>query len=112
MTDGLQRCVAIALLDLNIGVETEYPLVEKTQVLICAGARTPQLRYEHREVLNNFEIGEHVNAHILLPFGIYLRTLTPFYSFVAIARVIIVVETLIEYVGGNRSLKKKVGASA
>ena len=72
MNDGLQRCVAITLLDLKTGQECEYPLSENTRLLLCAGAATPQLLYEYREQLNNFEIGKHVNDHIVLPFGIYL----------------------------------------
>ena len=53
------------------GVET-YRLGANTKVLLCAGAATPQLLYEHREALKNKAIGQHVNDHIVLPFGIYL----------------------------------------
>ncbi len=67
-----QRCSAITLLNLVEGTSETYQLGANTKLLLCAGAATPQLLYEHREKLNNMEIGQHVNDHILLPFGIYL----------------------------------------
>ena len=70
--DRGQQCTAITILDLVKGELKTYQLGANTKLLLCAGARTPQLLYEHREKLNNREIGEHVNDHILLPFGIYL----------------------------------------
>ena len=70
--DKGQQCTAIAVLNLVKGELKTYQLGKNTKLLLCAGAGTPQLLYEHREKLNNFEIGKHVNDHILLPFGIYL----------------------------------------
>ena len=70
--DGRQRCTAIAVCNLVTGKSKTYQLGENTKLLLCAGAATPQLLYEHREKLDNLEIGEHVNDHIVLPFGIYL----------------------------------------
>jgi len=70
--DGEQRCSAITVLNLVEGTSETYQLGANTKLLLCAGAATPQLLYEHREQLNNMEIGQHVNDHILLPFGIYL----------------------------------------
>ena len=70
--DGGQRCTAIAVCNLVTGTSETYQLGANTKLLLCAGAATPQLLYEHREKLNNLEIGEHVNDHIVLPFGIYL----------------------------------------
>ena len=70
--DGGQRCTAIAVYNLVTGKSEIYQLGANTKLLLCAGAATPQLLYEHREKLDNLEIGEHVNDHIVLPFGIYL----------------------------------------
>ena len=70
--DGGQRCTAITVFNLVEGELETYQLGLNTKLLLCAGAATPQLLYEHREKLDNMEIGEHVNDHILLPFGIYL----------------------------------------
>lgn len=70
--DRGQRCTAITVFNLIKGELETYPLGANTKLLLCAGAGTPQLLYEHREKLHNMEIGEHVNDHILLPFGIYL----------------------------------------
>ena len=70
--DGGQRCTAITVFNLVEGKSETYPLGANTKLLLCAGAATPQLLYEHREKLNNMEIGKHVNDHLLLPFGIYL----------------------------------------
>lgn len=70
--DGTQRCHAITVLNLENEHEQTYGLGTQTKVLLCAGAATPQLLYEHRAQLQNMEIGKHVNDHILLPFGIYL----------------------------------------
>lgn len=70
--DGQQRCCGIVYQNLDTKLETEVTLGSDTKVLLCAGAFTPQLLYEHRQALNNLEIGEWVNDHIVLPFGIYL----------------------------------------
>lgn len=70
--DKGQRCTAITVFNLVKRELETYQLGASTKLLLCAGAGTPQLLYEHREKLNNMEIGEHVNDHILLPFGIYL----------------------------------------
>lgn len=70
--DGQQRCCGIVYQNLDTKLKIKVPLVKNTKVLLCAGAFTPQLLYEHREALNNLEIGEGVNDHIVLPFGIYL----------------------------------------
>ena len=70
--DGKQRCTAITVFNLVEGKSEKYQLGENTKLILCAGAATPALLYEHREKLNNLEIGQHVNDHILLPFGIYL----------------------------------------
>ena len=70
--DEGQRCTAITVFNLVEGEVETYQLGANTKLLLCAGAATPQLLYEHRERLENMEIGEHVNDHILLPFGIYL----------------------------------------
>ncbi|WP_019503827.1 GMC oxidoreductase [Pleurocapsa sp. PCC 7319] len=69
---GGQRCTAITVFNLVEGELETYHLGPNTKLLLCAGAATPQLLYEHREKLDNMEIGEHVNDHILLPLGIYL----------------------------------------
>ena len=70
--DGGQRCTAITVFNLVEGKPDIYQLGANTKLLLCAGAATPQLLYEHREKLENMEIGKYVNDHILLPFGIYL----------------------------------------
>jgi len=70
--DKGQRCSAITVLNLVEGTSETYQLGANTKLLLCAGAATPQLLYEHRERLDNMEIGQHVNDHILLPFGIYI----------------------------------------
>lgn len=67
-----QRCRAITVLNLITEELETYQLGAQTKLLLCAGAATPQLLYEHREKLNNLEIGKYVNDHILLPFGIYI----------------------------------------
>ncbi|PZD70288.1 Oxygen-dependent choline dehydrogenase [Acaryochloris thomasi RCC1774] len=66
------RCSAITIENLETGDLKTHLLGNHTKLLLCAGAATPQLLYEHRDRLQNLEIGEHVNDHILLPFGIYL----------------------------------------
>ncbi|PSB02365.1 GMC oxidoreductase [Merismopedia glauca] len=71
-TDKGQRCRAISVFNSIKGKLETYHLGSNTKLLLCAGAATPQLLYEHREKLNNLEIGKHVNDHILLPFGIYV----------------------------------------
>lgn len=70
--ETLQRCHAITVLDLESEHIQTYTLGKQTKLILCAGAATPQLLYEHRPQLQNMEIGKHVNDHILLPFGIYL----------------------------------------
>lgn len=72
LNDREQRCCRIIYQDLKAKEERSISLDRHTRVLLCAGAATPQLLYPHREALRNFEIGEHVNDHIVLPFGIYL----------------------------------------
>lgn len=75
LTDGdreKQRCHEITVLDLATQQAHTHTLGAQTKVILCAGAATPQLLYEHRAKLQNMEIGKHVNDHILLPFGIYL----------------------------------------
>lgn len=69
---ALQRCHAITVLDLEREQTHTYTLGKRTKLILCAGAATPQLLYEHRTQLQNLEIGKHVNDHILLPLGIYL----------------------------------------
>jgi GMC oxidoreductase len=70
--DKGQKCTAITVLNLITEELETYQLATNTKLLLCAGAGTPQLLYEHREKLNNLEIGKYVNDHILLPLGIYL----------------------------------------
>lgn len=70
--EGGQRCSEITVFNLETEQPEHYPLGANTKLLLCAGAATPQLLFEHQERLSNRAIGEHVNDHILLPFGIYL----------------------------------------
>jgi hypothetical protein len=70
--DRGQKCAAITILNVATGELETCQLGANTRLILCAGAATPQLLYEHREKLNNREIGQSVNDHILLPFGIYL----------------------------------------
>lgn len=75
LTDGdgeKQRCHAITVLNLETKEAITHGVGAQTKIILCAGAATPQLLYEHRAKLQNMEIGQHVNDHILLPFGIYL----------------------------------------
>jgi hypothetical protein len=70
--DRGQKCAAITILNVATGELETCQLGANTRLILCAGAATPQLLYEHREKLNNREIGQSVNDHIVLPFGIYL----------------------------------------
>jgi hypothetical protein len=70
--DNGQKCTAITVLNLITEELEIYQLGSQTKLILCAGAGTPPLLYEHREKLNNLEIGKYVNDHILLPLGIYI----------------------------------------
>jgi hypothetical protein len=70
--NGKQQCVALTVVDRATGAQHTLPLGPSSRLLLCAGAGTPKLLLPHRAVLANPAIGQHVNDHILLPFGIYL----------------------------------------
>ncbi|MEX1323373.1 MAG: GMC family oxidoreductase N-terminal domain-containing protein [Synechococcaceae cyanobacterium] len=69
--DG-HRCVGLELWDHGSDEPRHLYLAADARLILCAGAASPSLLLEHRELLGNPAIGQEVNDHILLPFGIYL----------------------------------------
>jgi hypothetical protein len=66
------RCVGVHVKNLDTGETQCLSLSQRGKLILCAGAATPRLLWPHREKLQNYEIGQHVSDHILLPFGIYV----------------------------------------
>jgi hypothetical protein len=66
------RCVGVQIKNLDTGEIQCLSLSQRGKLILCAGAATPRLLWPHREKLDNYEIGQHVSDHILLPFGIYV----------------------------------------
>lgn len=66
------RCQGVLVQYLDTGNIEHLHLAEQGKLILCAGGATPQLLWPHRELLQNYQIGQHVSDHIVLPLGIYL----------------------------------------
>ncbi|MEM9506867.1 MAG: GMC oxidoreductase [Cyanobacteria bacterium P01_E01_bin.35] len=65
-------CQAVQAKCLTTGKTSYFLLKDTGKVMLCAGAATPRLLMPHKQKLNNNQIGQHVNDHIIIPIGIYL----------------------------------------
>ncbi|CAM9933457.1 unnamed protein product, partial [Choristocarpus tenellus] len=77
------RCVGVTVQ--NISTDSTAPATDleniylsplgsglKGKVILCAGAGgTPQLLWKYKEQLGSGQIGQYMNDHVLLPFGLY-----------------------------------------
>ena len=66
------RCVGVNVKNLVTGEMQFFSLTAQGRLILCAGAATPRLLIPHREQLQNWEIGKHVNDHIAIPLGLYI----------------------------------------
>jgi hypothetical protein len=66
------RCVGVSVEYIETGETESFYLSEGGKLILCAGAATPRLLLTYQDRLDNKQIGQHVNDHILLPLGIYI----------------------------------------
>ena len=70
-SSSLSKCCHVNVKLLEHG-KIKYKRIALTgKLVLCAGAQTPRLLMPHRHMLNNPNIGMHVNDHIIIPIGIY-----------------------------------------